>query len=358
MKINKVSILVVLSALFITSCSDDDNSPTLPEEAEEPEAAYENGLLIVNEGPFNNGTGTVTFISEDNSVIEEAIYKKENSEDLGNIVQSMAFDDDLAYIVVNNSHKIHVVNRYTFKSEAVIEADLMNPRYMTVSNGKGYVTNWGDTADESDDYIAIIDLEANAVVGAIPVELGPEAITSNSEFVYVAHQGAYGQNNIVSVIDPLNDEVLDTIEVGDLPNSMQWDASGNLWVLSGGAPSYTAEETNGALVQIDISSNEISKTLDFTTVQHPGGLNIDGDMLYFSLDNAIYSFETNSDSLPTEPYINDVSFYTMTINEGKLYGTDAKDFASKGDLIIYDLSTKEKTNTFPVGIIPRGVYFN
>lgn len=354
MKINKVSILVVLSALFIASCSDDDNSPTLPDEA----AAYEHGMLIVNEGPFNNGTGTVTFISEDNSVIEETIFKKENNEDLGNIVQSMAFDDDLAYIVVNNSHKIHVVNRYTFKSIAVIEEDLMNPRYMTVSNGKGYVTNWGDTADESDDYIAIIDLEANAVVGAIPVELGPEAITSNSEFVYVAHQGAYGQNNIVSVIDPSNDVVLDTIEVGDLPNSMQWDDSGNLWVLSGGAPSYAAEETNGALVEIDATTNEVSRTLDFSTVQHPGGLNIDGDELYFGMDGGVYSFSVNATELPAEPYIENASFYSMTVHDGKLYGTDAKDFASKGDLIIYDLSSKEKTNTIPVGIIPRGVYFN
>ena len=356
MRIKEVSILVAFAALFAVSCSNDDGSPM--EEEQDPKGAYEKGILVSNEGPFNNGTGTVTFISEDYTVVEDAIFKKQNNEDLGNIVQSIAFDGDLAYVVVNNSHKIQVVNRYTFKSEGVIEEGLLNPRFFTVSNGKGYVTNWGDTADETDDYVAVIDLAANTVLNVIPVELGPEAITSNSDFVYVAHQGAFGQNNKVSVINNSTDVVATTLTVGDFPNSMQWDATGDLWVLSTGAPEYTGEETNGTLSKIDATANTILQTFDFTTVQHPGDLNIENDILYFALDNAVYSFDTSSESLPSEPYISEVSFYAMTVNDGKLYGTDAKDFASKGDLYIYDLNSKEKINTIPVGIIPGGIYFN
>lgn len=48
----------------------------------------------------------------------------------------------------------------------------------------------------------------------------------------------------------------------------------------------------------------------------------------------------------------------MTVKDGKLYGTDAKDYASQGDLLIYDIETKELTNTLTVGVVPRGVYFN
>ncbi|MGS0524072.1 YncE family protein [Zobellia nedashkovskayae] len=350
----QVSILVAMAALFAVSCSNDDDGVVI----EEVKGDYQNGILIANEGPFNNGSGTVTYISNDSLLVKDAIFKLENNEDVGNILQSIAFDEELAYIVVNNSHKIHVVNRYTFKSEAVIEEGLLNPRYMTVANGKGYVTNWGDTADETDDYVSIIDLNANVVSSFIPVELGPEAITSNSDFVYVAHKGAFGVNNKVSIIDASTDAVTSTLTVGDIPNSMQWDSSGNLWVLSGGASEFTGTETNGALTEIDASNNRIIQTFDFGTTQHPGDLSIDDDTFYFRMSNGIYSFGSESDALPTEAYINDVSFYSMTVNDGKLYGTDAKDYASKGDLFIYDLNTKELTNTISVGIIPGGIYFN
>ncbi len=350
----KVSILVAMAALFAVSCSDDDDEVIM----EEVKGDYQNGILISNEGPFNNGTGTVTYISNDSLLVKETIFKAENNEDLGNIVQSIAFDEDMAYIVVNNSHKIHVVNRYTFKSEAIIEDGLLNPRYFTVANGKGYVTNWGDTADETDDYVAIIDLESNVVSKSIPTELGPEAITSNEDFVYVAHQGAFGQNNKVSIIDVSTDVVSTTLTVGDFPNSMQWDNAGNLWVLSSGAPAYTGEETNGTLAKINTSDNTLAQILDFETTEHPGDLSVENNTLYFGMSNAVYSFDSGSEALPTEAHITDVSFYSMTVNDGKLYGTDAKDYASKGDLYIYDLSTKELISTIAVGIIPGGIYFN
>ncbi|WP_252735951.1 YncE family protein [Zobellia sp. B3R18] len=350
----KVSILVAMAALFAVSCSDDDDEVIM----EEVKGDYQNGILISNEGPFNNGTGTVTYISNDSLLVKETIFKAENNEDLGNIVQSIAFDEDMAYIVVNNSHKIHVVNRYTFKSEAIIEDGLLNPRYFTVANGKGYVTNWGDTADETDDYVAIIDLESNVVSKSIPTELGPEAITSNEDFVYVAHQGAFGQNNKVSIIDVSTDVVSTTLTVGDFPNSMQWDNAGNLWVLSSGAPAYTGEETNGTLAKINTSDNTLAQILDFETTEHPGDLSVENNTLYFGMSNAVYSFDSGSEALPTEAHITNVSFYSMTVNDGKLYGTDAKDYASKGDLYIYDLSTKELISTIAVGIIPGGIYFN
>lgn len=354
MKIKKQIIFALSGVLIAVGCTNDDNML----ETEEPQGTYENGILVSNEGPFDNGSGTITFISDDYSSVEDAIFKKENQEDLGNIVQSVAFDTELAYVVVNNSHKIHVVDRYSFKSVGQIVEGLNNPRYVVIANGKGYVTNWGDTADENDDFVAIVDLSSNSVTSAIPVVLGPEAITANGNFVYVAHQGAFGQNNQLSVIDVTTDTVSKTLTVGDFPNSMQWDASGNLWVLSGGAPDYTGTETQGTLSQIETSDNTVAKTLGFETTQHPKDLSIENEMLYFGLDNGVYACQTDASTLPTQPFIDGVSFYTMTLNDGKLYGTDAKDFASKGDLLIYDLASKEKESTISVGIIPGGIYFN
>jgi hypothetical protein len=61
--------------------------------------------------------------------------------------------------------------------------------------------------------------------------------------------------------------------------------------------------------------------------------------------------------LPTSSIIAG-SFYAMTINDGKLYATDASDFASNGTLKIFDLSTNSEIITIATGIIPGGVYFN
>ena len=38
-----------------------------------------------------------------------------NDEDLGNVVQSIGFTENEAFIVANVSNKINVVNRYTFE---------------------------------------------------------------------------------------------------------------------------------------------------------------------------------------------------------------------------------------------------
>ncbi|RZP03909.1 MAG: YncE family protein [Flavobacteriales bacterium] len=345
---NLIYLLIVF--LFISSCSSDDE--TLPA----PLGEYENGILITNEGPFQNGTGTITYISENYETIEQQIFNQVNSSDLGNIVQSIGFSDDIAFIVVNNSNKIEVVNRYSFESLGSITEGLMNPRYFTSTGINGYVTNWGDPLVDTDDYIAVIDLLSNTVTSTIPVAFGPEKLILMNDVLYVAHQGGYGQNNILSVIDTSNNTLASTIEVGDVPNSMV-ALNNDLWVLCGGNPEYTGNETNGKLVKIDVSDNSVVQVFDFLTTDHPKHLSVDLSHLIYNLNGAVFSKDAADDSLPQESVISG-SYYAMTAKEGKLYATDAGDFASNGALKIFDLSTNSEILSVQTGIIPGGVYFN
>ncbi len=345
-----VSILAI--GLVITSCENDDNTPVLPM------GDYADGILVSNEGPFNNGTGTVSFISNDLETAEQAIYNQVNNEDLGNIVQSIGFTESNAYVVANNSNTITVVDRFTFEKIAVISTGLNNPRYFVSENGKGYVTNWGDTSDETDDFVAIIDLTDNTVESTISVDFGPEEIVNYADNIYVAHQGGFGQNNKVSVIDTNANEVSTTIVVGDVPAALQLDAANNLWVLSSGKPSFSGEETAGSLSRINTASNEVDVTIDFATTEHPNHLSYDGTSLYYSLNGDIYAIGTSATELPTDKIFEGIGTYAMTIHEGKFYATDAKDFASNGSLSVFDLNSKEELNTVAVGIIPGGIYFN
>ncbi|NKI27262.1 YncE family protein [Arenibacter sp. 6A1] len=352
MKIKHAILASLTLGLVFTSCEngDDDNRQSLGD--------YDRGILISNEGPFQNGTGTVSYVSYDLEVAENEIYKKVNGEDLGNIVQSMGFYNKKAFVVVNNSNSIVVVDRFTFKKLGEIKEGLLNPRYFTAANGKGYVTNWGDPNDNNDDFVAIINLVDFTVEGTIPVEFGPEVLEEENDMVYVVHQGAWGYNNKISVIDPASDKVVKTIPVGDVPNSIAFDDADNLWVMCGGKPEYSGAESNGMLVKINTATNTVANTFEFTTTDHPKQLDIEDNIIYYALNKNIYSMPASAASLPTSALLENVSFYAMRVDDEKLYGTDAKDFNSRGDLTIYNLNSKEIIKTIPVGIIPGGIYFN
>ena len=358
--LKKISYLLLLSLFFI-AC-EKDNTPQEEEQQQEeetqPRGDYDLGILITNEGPFNTGTGTVSYVSEDFQNVANAIYNTVNNEDLGNIVQSIAFKDDLAYVVVNNSNRIVVVNRYTFEKQAVIENGLVQPRNMAIVNNTGYVTNWGDPFVATDDFVAVLDLLTNEVTSTIPVDFGPEAILAKDQNLYVAHQGGYDFNNKISVINSGDNSVTTTIDVGFVPNSMSFFGD-DLWVLCGGKPNYADVETAGSIVKINTSNNTVSQTIDFPeTTNHPNHLTMENSDIYYVLGSDVYKMDVAAGVLPANPIISNVFFYSMTVHNGKLYGTDAGDYQSDGFLKVYDLSNNQEIQNITVGLIPGGVYFN
>lgn len=336
--------------LLFASCSKDDDQPTQPTLAD-----YEKGVLISNEGPFNNGSGTISFVSNDFATVEHKIYRKVNGSDLGNIVQSLGFSGSDAYIVVSNSQKIMIADRYTFEKKDSITSGLENPRYFA-SNGinQGYITDWGDPMDDSDDYVAVVDLRTNTISSVISVPFGPEKIVNYGNKIYVAHQGGYGFNNLISVIS--GNSVESTIAVGDIPNSMVI-LGDYLYVLGGGQPDYSGNETAGSLTKIDLATKQVVATDTFGINEHPSALTTDGSHLYYSLNGKIYKTDVSAISLPGNPII-DGFFYALEARNGLLYATDAGDYASRGKLLVYDLSTNQQIQDIQVGIIPGGIYFN
>lgn len=354
MKTNHKLLLIFLSiSVLFTSCSSDDDLIPTP-----PSGDYVDGLLISHEGNFGQGNASVSFVSYDFTTVENNIFNAVNESPLGDTAQSIAFNGDLAYVVLNVSNSIEIVNRYTFESVATINAGLNNPRHIAFANGKGYVTNWGDGGVATDDYIAIIDLNTNTITtNTISVEEGPEEIIANGSTIYVAHQGGFSQNNIISIVNTSSDTVSSTLTVGDVPNSLQLDDSGNLWVLAGGKPSWTGDETGGKLSKINTSNNTIT-TIDFETSEHPNFLVLENGTLYYYISGSVFKMNSDATTLPDTAEITGLNFYGMAINNSILYGIDAGDFTSNGMLSAYDLSSNSLSNSTTVSIIPGGVYFN
>ena len=77
--------------------------------------------LILNEGPFGSGSGSITAYSAD-TLIQNA-FAVENGFPLGNVAQHMVESDSMLYVAMNNSNQIHGVNRNTLKHSCSTEAD-------------------------------------------------------------------------------------------------------------------------------------------------------------------------------------------------------------------------------------------
>lgn len=230
---------------------------------------------------------------------------------------------------------------------------------MVVANGKGYVTNWGDGFDTADDFVAVINLETNSVESTIPMAEGPEQMVVYADKLYISHKGGYGSNNIISVMD-LETNVINSITVNDVPDDMFINSNRELVVLCEGKPAWTGNETSASITKIDLSTDTVSNRFTFADGIHPAQMSYSSGNLYYQANNEVYVMSDSDAALPTASIINlgTITTYGMVVKADKLYVTDAKDYVSLSDLLVYDLNTNTKIHTFEVGLIASGIYFN
>ena len=354
MKLHKLMLTLVAGSLFFASCNSDDDSNA-------PRGAYDNGLLVLNQGIFNSGNASVSFISDAGELENNVYGANNNGAVLGDTGQNIGLNGRYAYIVLNVSNKIEVVDRYTFAHVATISTGLVNPRYIAFEGGKGYVTNWGAGGVATDDYVAVINLATNAVTTTIPVTEGPERIIEEDGKLYVSHMGGFGYGSSITVINGATNTVSTTIAVGDVPNTLEIEDN-KLYVLNEGKGSYSGSESAGSLSVINLSTNTVERTLAFSGLQHPSNLTIEDDVVYYTLGGNVYTLGLNSTSLPATPLFSAsaqgvASVSAFAVEDRHVYVADAGAFTAAGKVYVYSLTgTLEQTHT--VGLIPAGFYFN
>jgi YVTN family beta-propeller protein len=367
MKFSKLLSATLAAGFLAVSCSDDDAvTPT----KYVPLGKYDSGVLVLNQGGFGHDDASLSYISFDFTKLENDIFSLANPEVvLGDTAQDIAFNGQFAYVILNGSNTIQIVNRYTMKHIGTIDTGLSNPRYMAIYNNKGYVTNWGDGVNTGDDYVAVINLATRTVTSSIPVTEGPERILEHNGKLYVAHMGGYGFGNKISVIKT-SDSSVSTITVGDVPNAMQLNGN-DLWVSYGGKPSFSGAQSAGGLVKINTASDAVEHAYAYTAVTtHPQNLVIDGNFAYYTIDSGVYKYQLDNASLPTTAAFTTTDqgvygVYTMAIRQHNLYVADAGNYIDPGKVHIYSLGTAVGQSalgtleeSFTVGIIPAGFYFN
>lgn len=347
LKFYALILLTVLSVSF-SSCDDDDNKP---------KGQFEEGVLVVNEGNFQDANGTISHISPDGTVTQDLFGTVNNGLALGDVVQSMTIDKDLAYIVVNNSNKMEVVNANTFVAEYSLK-NLALPRYFTTFEGKGYLTEWVSFSEPG--RVAIIDLQNHVITESITTDFGAENIIAHQNKIYVSNNFS----NTVSVIDPVNKEVVKTIEVGNSPGEFLVDNQNMLWVICAGG--YQAED--GELVQLDPAksddeaANSILKTVELNAnVSSKAAINKAKDKIFYYKGNSVYVLSTSDTEAPASALLTEAeasSFYGIGIDPENdvLYMADSKSFAGNGTVYRYNLSGTVIDN-FTAGVGPNSFEF-
>ena len=356
MKLKNLALTAFFTAFLFTSCSKDDD-PIV----ETPLGGYVDGTLILNQGGFGNGNASVSFLSNDIATFQNNIFSLINPTlTLGDTAQDIGFYNELAYIVLNGSNKIEIVNRYTLKHIASITTGLSNPRYIVFANGKGYVSNWGSGTSTTDDFIAVINLSNNTLMSSIPIAEGPERMVVNNNKLYVAQYGGFGSGSTVSVVN-LSNNAVTTINVGDLPNTLEI-YNGILYVLCEGKQAWTGTETIGKLSKINLSNDTVSGSLDFALTVHPSNLDIENGELYYTVNSAVYKTTTSATAAPTTSLFSTSAqgvsgIYSFAVRNDKIYVGDATDYSSNGKVHVYSTSGTLLTSK-TVGVIPAGFYFN
>ncbi|QHL88689.1 hypothetical protein GU926_15140 [Nibribacter ruber] len=319
--------------LFTTSC-DNDKEDTSP---------FSDGVFVTNEGQFMSVNAEVSFISRDGQTVIPELFNQVNSRPLGDAAQSMTFIGDKAYIALNNSKKIEVVDARTFASTGVIK-DLSIPRYMVaLNNTKAYVTEYVDYGVNG--RVSVLDLTKNTVTKSIGVDALPEGIVLLNGKLYVANSGS----NTVSVINTTNDELETNIEVGTGPSHLVVDANNKIWVIRGGY------DEPGALVKIDPANGNA-----VTSYAIPGsGLittSADKKTLYYSADGKVYTMPITATAAPTMPLISrspyglglDPATNTLYLGVGG--------YTTNGWVVRYQ-TTGARIDSFQVRVLPNGFTF-
>jgi streptogramin lyase len=346
---------LIACLVFVSACKKGD---------EEPSKVYQNGVYIVNEGPFQSGSGTVSYYYPVENILKQDIFGTENGgAALGNVLQSMSLHEGKAYLIANNANKLTVVDAKTFAQNNTLSTELKLPRYFVGIDAKtAYLSQWG--TDSATSGVLVYDISTNKIAKTIPTGKGADRLLRNPNTgrIWVLNSGGLGQDSTVTIVDVSKDSVVQKLVVGPAPSGIVVDANGDTWVLCAGYYPNVA----GRLVKIRNNAVEQRFTISYSQTSQIGGLSIDptGKTLYYFADNKIYTKDLLNFGTTPPSVLMSLSgvkyLYGMGVDpkSGYLYVADALDFKSASAIQIIDPSTKTVKANITGGIGTNGFVFN
>lgn len=339
--------------VFLISCKKEEQ-PT-------PETPISAGrkVYISNEGALQYGNASISVYNIDKDSVYNNLYTQVNQKPLGDVAMAIYADETQLYIIVNNSNKVVVLDKWTFKEKGSVS--VFQPRNLAFyAPKKAYVSSMYQAK------VSVVDFESFQVSKEISVDFarGTEGLVYHNNAMYVCNWDT--ACNYIYKINTNTHEIVDRIPVsGYSPQNVMVDQMGMIWVLSG---NYQFNQPS-VLTQLSYTG-EI-----FRTIPLPSHLDVlkpsmdpFGEVIYvIGIDyttntSGIYKYECSNNSFPTQPFITSEPmqfFFTVAIDPKTfhIYVADSKGFNQLGDVHIYQLDGTY-LKSFSCGIAPSFFAFD
>ncbi|MCE7042330.1 DUF5074 domain-containing protein [Dyadobacter sp. CY312] len=233
-------ILAASLSIIAWSCNQSDPKP---------KGSYTDGVFVTTMGNWSDNNGSLSFFNREQREGDIDVYATVNGGSLKGGVQGYAVLNGTGAIAVDNNaagqDKVEIVDANTLEKIATIGApDIENPiRVAFASASKLYVSCWGsDVSNYSTGYVAVIDLATNKVTKKINIAKGPENLLIDGGKLYIGTTSFTNGKNL-TVIDITTDEIIRTVAFDAAPTPIGIDANGKLWVGSGIGISKVSTDT-------------------------------------------------------------------------------------------------------------------
>lgn len=340
--------------LLILSCSSDDDNMQEVESID---------LLVINEGNFQSGDGTISTYDRNKEEIVLNAYEARNDFQLAATLQNAAVIEDRIYLVTNAPDKLEIISTRDLASVAVIDEGLSNPYSFAADDDLGIITNWGDLNFETftyeNSFLALVDLNENSITGTIPMDVQPQDVKVVNSKIYITENGNFlTPGTAVKVFQKNGNSIslLKSIEVGNRPDRMVVDQNNDIWIIH--------NDGAGIMTVIDTDNDVVTKTIEgllITGFNEKMVINETGDKIYYlsivgfaPSSGAVYELNIDDTEAPLAPLITGENFYGLGIDAEEIFVTNDNAFQGNGTVLVYGLDGSQMYN-FPAGRGPNAV---
>lgn len=325
---------------------------------------YQEGhkAYIICEGNYGSGNASLSLWNADSQELMQQVFSAVNGTEMGDVFQSMCRVENRLYFSINHSDRILVCDRYSM--QLISNIAVQEPRYfLPINSGKLYVS--------------ALNKPVIYVVNTLD-----QTITKEIRLSYTSAEGMIVQGSkvyacswdtacaYIQVIDPLADEVVDSIFInGRAPQSIVSDMEGNLWVTYGNIQ----KSKPYGIVCINPLTKAILKQFHYEEGLNElikPAMNATKDTLYWicvdyssgSENNGIFRMPVHADVLPDQPFIAAAPFqyfYALEIDprDNLIYIGDPKSFIESSEIMIYN-SAGELHHQFTTGMGVGDFFFD
>ncbi len=335
-------VFTFLFSLLIFGCKKDDQKEF---------SNYDKGLIILNEGQFGAGSGTISFLEPSkNTAIDDVFGIENGGAKIGNILQSLTIVGDRYYFVVNNSNKVVITNK-VFKYQTEITGFEL-PRYIDYKGDKAYVTQWGK--DGITGSLAIVDLITNQIQKTIPLGKGPENMLVQGDKIYVSMSGGFGSDNRIMVVDLFSETVTKTIVVDDCPGQLVQKGD-EIVALCKGYNDYLMPSNSTFGSVVILKDNVIKSKITLPDFADNLIKKTSSDTLFFTVGGQPAKWDAISPDYQKYSYSGYIYRLSNDLATDQLIVSDAGDFTSRGKIhkVGADFNI---ISSIDAGIIPSHVY--